>query len=87
MVRAGGGRSNDQIAANDDALAAEVRAMTDAELRQVIVSSLLAELSWAEVEVERLHREVARRDAVLDWLAANNPAALQLCPYKAVRDA
>jgi hypothetical protein len=26
--------------------------------------------------------EVARRDAVLDWLRENNPRALEMCPYK-----
>lgn len=29
--------------------------------------------------------EADRAWAVLDWLAQNNPAALELCPYKATR--
>jgi hypothetical protein len=29
--------------------------------------------------------EADRAWAVLDWLAENNPAALELCPYKAKR--
>lgn len=35
-----------------------------------------------EYVVERLNAEVARRDAVLDWIAKNMPRALELCPYK-----
>lgn len=46
-----------------------------------------AKLEWANERIARLEDEVSRRDAVLDWLAANNPVALELCPYKVVRDA
>jgi hypothetical protein len=46
-------------------------------------TATLVEKQWAEID--RLRAEVARRDAVLDWLAANYPAALELCPYKVPR--
>ena len=36
----------------------------------------------AQAELERLQRENSRRDVVLDWITANAPRALELCPYK-----
>jgi len=44
-----------------------------------------AKLEWANERIAQLQNEVSRRDAVLDWLSANTPNALDLCPYKLVR--
>lgn len=41
-----------------------------------------AKLDWANGEIDRLHNEVSRRDAVLHWIAKNMPGTLELCPYK-----
>ena len=37
--------------------------------------------------MEAAEAESGRAWSVLDWLAANNPGALELCPYKATRSA
>lgn len=43
---------------------------------------LEAEGREARAENQQLRGEIERRDSVLDWLTENNPAALELCPYK-----
>jgi hypothetical protein len=41
----------------------------------------LPPFDWAAA-YDRMSDEVKRRDLVLDWLAANAPRTLELCPYK-----
>lgn len=42
----------------------------------------LIQIAERDAEIERLSNALSQRDAVLHWLAANNPSALELCPYK-----
>lgn len=42
-------------------------------------------LAQSQAELAGLREERDRPWAVLDWLAANYPSALELCPYKARR--
>lgn len=39
----------------------------------------------AEAELVQAENEVSRRDVVLDWIEANVPQAIELCPYKVKR--
>jgi ribosomal protein S27E len=45
-------------------------------------STAALEGDWAAERIARLEDEVSRRDAILDWLRANAPRVLELCPYK-----
>jgi len=64
-----------------------VRLAQRAEGDVVDATPCWAKLEWANEQITHLENEVSRRDVVLDWLEANAPQTLALCPYKVVRNA